>query len=319
MKWGMRLWKTAFAAMIATYTVQLLGFHHSYSAGLLAILGVEVTRKRAISTITQRFGASLIGLFIGSLILFVFGVHIISVGLFVLAVFPILSRLNMKEGMITSSVIIFHVFSVGKVDWPIIFNEVMLLIIGFGSAAIVNLLYMPGSDKQLAALRIDLEQAYASIFTSIANNLRNPQFEWDGAEIIRAEAKLNEGIGLARLNKENQMFRTDEYWFTYFSMRSDQWDAILRMLDLVSQVYAQLPHGEMVAQLFDELSEDVKLETYTGRVERDIEALLVRFKQLDLPATRAEFEVRSAILQLMTELKHYLLIAKKDKKGRMTK
>lgn len=319
MKWGMRLWKTAIAAMIATYVVQLLGFNHSYSAGLLAILGVEVTRKRAISTITQRFGASLIGLCVGSAILFIFGVHIVSVGLFVLTVFPILARLNMKEGMITSSVIIFHVFSVGRVDWPVIFNELMLLTIGFGAAAIVNLLYMPGSDKQLASLRVQLDQAYASIFNRIANNLRHPNFEWDGSELIHAEAKLDKGITLARLNKENQMFRTDEYWFNYFSMRSDQWDAILRMLDLVSQVYAQLPHGEMVAQLFDELSEDVKQEAYTGRVERDIEALLVRFKQLDLPSTREEFEVRSAILQLMTELKHYLLIAKKDKKSRMTK
>jgi uncharacterized membrane protein YgaE (UPF0421/DUF939 family) len=319
MKWGMRLWKTALAATLATYIVQLFGFHHAYSAGLLAILGVEVTRKRAISTITQRFIASLIGLCIGSFILFVFGVHIVSVGIFVLTVFPILNRLNLREGMITSSVIIFHVFSVGKVDWPIIFNELMLLIIGFGAAALVNLLYMPGSDNQLVVLRKQLESAYAAIFTSIANNLRNPNFEWDGADLIRAEAKLNEGIGLARLNKENQMFRADEYWFTYFSMRSDQWDAILRMLDLVSQVYAQLPHGEMVAQLFDELSEDVQVEDYTGRVERDIEALQQRFKQLDLPVTRAEFEVRSAILQLMTELKHYLSIAKKDKKSRLVK
>jgi uncharacterized membrane protein YgaE (UPF0421/DUF939 family) len=75
----------------------------------------------------------------------------------------------------------------------------------------------------------------------------------------------------------------------------------------------------MVAQLFDELSEDVQVEDYTGRVERDIEALQQRFKQLDLPVTRAEFEVRSAILQLMTELKHYLSIAKKDKKSRLVK
>jgi uncharacterized membrane protein YgaE (UPF0421/DUF939 family) len=88
------------------------------------------------------------------------------------------------------------------------------------------------------------------------------------------------------------------------------------MMDIVSQVYAQLPHGEMVAVLFEELSEDVKLDSYTGRVERAILGLEQRFKLLELPQTRPEFEVRSAILQLLMELKHYLLVAKKDKKGR---
>ncbi|MNJ52394.1 hypothetical protein D3C77_477260 [compost metagenome] len=37
------------------------------------------------------------------------------------------------------------------------------------------------------------------------------------------------------------------------------------------------------------------------------------FKKMELPATREEFEVRSAVLQLCRELAMYLSIAKKDK------
>jgi uncharacterized membrane protein YgaE (UPF0421/DUF939 family) len=314
---GIRVWKTAIAAVLAIYIAYMIGLDYHFSAGLLAILGVEVTRKKAIFTITQRFGASLVGLAIGSFLLIILGFHIWVVGLFVLSAYPLLSKLNLKEGIVTSSVIILHVFSVGKLDSAVLLNEVQLLAIGLGIAGIVNFIYMPGSDQRLQLMRVELEQSFSAIFHSIAKHLRDPKFIWDGSELIKAEEKIVKGLALAKQNKENQLFRTDTYWLNYFGMRDQQWDAITRMMDLVAQVYAQLPHGEMVARLFDELSEDVKVEEYTGRVERAILALEARFKDLDLPATRAEFEVRSAILQLVMELKHYLLVAKKEKKRRI--
>lgn len=314
---GIRVWKTAIAAVLAIYIAYMIGLEYHFSAGLLAILGVEVTRKKALFTITQRFGASLVGLAIGSFLLIILGFHIWVVGLFVLSAYPLLSKLNLKEGIVTSSVIILHVFSVGKLDSAVLLNEVQLLAIGLGIAGIVNFIYMPGSDQRLQQMREELEQSFSTIFHSIALHLRDPKFIWDGSELIKAEEKIVKGLALAKQNKENQLFRTDTYWLNYFGMRDQQWDAITRMMDIVAQVYAQLPHGEMVAVLFDELSEDVKVEEYTGRVERAILTLEARFKDLDLPATRAEFEVRSAILQLVMELKHYLLVAKKEKKRRI--
>lgn len=314
---GIRVWKTAIAAVIAIYIAYIVGLDYHFSAGLLAILGVEVTRKKALFTITQRFGASLVGLAIGSFLLIILGFHIWVVGLFVLSAYPLLSKLNLKEGIVTSSVIILHVFSVGKLDSAVLLNEVQLLAIGLGIAGIVNFIYMPGSDQRLQQMRVELEQSFSAIFNSIAMHLRDPKFIWDGSELIKAEERIAKGLELAKQNKENQLFRTDTYWINYFGMRDQQWDAITRMMDIVAQVYAQLPHGEMVASLFDELCEDVKVEEYTGRVERAILALEARFKELELPATRAEFEVRSAILQLVMELKHYLLVAKKEKKRRI--
>jgi uncharacterized membrane protein YgaE (UPF0421/DUF939 family) len=195
-------------------------------------------------------------------------------------------------------------------------NEVELLAVGFGAAGIINLIYMPGSEQKLTILRAELEESFSIIFISIAKHLRDPKFIWDGSELMKAESTIAHGLTLAQQSKENQMFRTEIYWVNYFTFRQEQWDAITRMMDIVSQVYAQLPHGEMVAVLFEELSEDVKLDSYTGRVERAILGLEQRFKLLELPQTRPEFEVRSAILQLLMELKHYLLVAKKDKKGR---
>ncbi|MNI96198.1 hypothetical protein D3C73_1545970 [compost metagenome] len=69
----------------------------------------------------------------------------------------------------------------------------------------------------------------------------------------------------------------------------------------------------MVAELFDQLSGDVLAEEYTGRTERLLDGLEQEFQTMELPDTREDFEVRSAILQLCRELALYLKIAKQHK------
>ncbi|MGO4275846.1 aromatic acid exporter family protein, partial [Paenibacillus sp. TAF58] len=64
------------------------------------------------------------------------------------------------------------------------------------------------------------------------------------------------------------------------------------------------------------ISQTVKEDYYTGDAEKELQALDARYKQLPLPESREEFEVRSAILQLNRELMQYLSVAKKQKKQR---
>lgn len=52
---GFRTIKTAIAALMAVLIAEGFGIHGATSAGLLAILGVDVTRKRSLRTISARF------------------------------------------------------------------------------------------------------------------------------------------------------------------------------------------------------------------------------------------------------------------------
>ncbi len=109
------------------------------------------------------------------------------------------------------------------------------------------------------------------------------------------------------------MLHPDETWSIYFYMRKEQLESIQNMMQLVSHVYRKLPQADDVAELFDQLSRDVTEEIYTGRTEFLLSRLEEEFKRMELPATREEFEIRSAILQLNRELSLYLKLAKKNK------
>ncbi|AIQ47644.1 membrane protein [Paenibacillus sp. FSL R7-0273] len=310
---GFRVIKTAAATLLSILLAAAVGIPNAQSAGLLAILGVETTRKRSLRTIIARFSASLVGLFMGCILFAMLGFHYWVLGLYVLFGFPLIVRSGFKEGIVTSSVIVFRVFGQAELSAHILLQQIELLAIGLGSAGLVNLIYMPQTAGVISGIRKEVDGYFSVIFKQMATTLREPSYVWDGKELIGANAAVQRGLTAATRELENHVIHPDEAWNVYFYMRKEQLESIQNMLQLLSQVYRQLPHGDMVAELFDQLSGDVLAEEYTGRTERLLEGVEQEFQRMELPSTREEFEVRSAILQVCRELALYLKIAKQHK------
>jgi uncharacterized membrane protein YgaE (UPF0421/DUF939 family) len=312
---GLRIIKTALAVVVAIYLAEFIGLSTPGSAGLLAILGVEVTKRKGIVSALKRIAASLLALLIGSLLFYVFGFHVWPIGLFVLLVFPLLHRMRISEGAVTGSVVMFHIYTSGTVSFHGIWNEVLLLFVGLGTATLINIMYMPKTDKALYAYKDNVELLFSQIFHHIAGHLRDNVMIWDGKELLEAEDAVAKGAALAKQMQDNSLiFGGGSYWRVYFYMRGEQLESIERMAELVAQVYQTLPQGESIASIFEGLISDVKEEYYIGRNEEKLLKLEQHYKQMPLPQSREEFEVRSAILQLHRELDRFLSIAKKQKK-----
>ncbi|MDO7904958.1 aromatic acid exporter family protein [Paenibacillus sp. JX-17] len=310
---GFRVIKTAIASLMAVLIADSLGVHGATSAGLLAILGVDVTRKRSLRTISARFFASVVGLLFACVLFAVFGFHYWVLGAYILTAFPAIVRAGFKEGIVTGSVVVFRVFSGGVIDLDVLLTQLWLLLIGLGSAMVVNLVYMPKADNTLLHIRQDIDKLFSQIFKNISDTLHYPDKVWDGKEIIEADQAISRGLTIASRTLENQVLNPQENWNIYFYMRKQQLDSIQFMMHLISQVYEHLPQAEYVSELFEQLSIDVLSEHYTGRTETLLAHVEEEFRAMDLPTTREEFEIRSAILQLCRELAFYLKIAKKDK------
>jgi uncharacterized membrane protein YgaE (UPF0421/DUF939 family) len=195
----------------------------------------------------------------------------------------------------------------------ILLTQVELLIIGLGSAMLVNLVYMPNSEGAMMEIRRKVDGLFSVIFHHFSLTLRDPEHIWDGKELIEANRQIERGIEEAKRASENQMIHPDGSWNIYFYMRKEQMENIQSMMHQISQVYERLPHGVLTAEIFDQLSKDVIAEGYTGKSEGLLIELEDLFKEMELPTTREEFEVRSAILQLCHELEYYLNISKKYK------
>jgi uncharacterized membrane protein YgaE (UPF0421/DUF939 family) len=311
---GIRIIKTALAAIAAIYTAVYLGLQPPLGAGILAIIGVEVTRMKGLKSAFVRFLASVLGLFFASLVFTVLGFHIWAVAIFILITFPVLSRFQLKDGIVTSSVIVFHLFDHGKVTAHLIGNEIMLLIAGLGWATIVNLIYMPKDEHRLIHYRSEIERCFGVIFQEMAVTLRDPSHVWDGNEILEAYRTIEAGTEQSTRNRENRLWRQQLYWPTYFEMRRQQLESVQQMVMELALIFQNLPQSEMVAELLEQLSADVKSDVYEGSVEEKLFELSQLFRTMKLPQTRDEFEMRAALHMLLRELERYLDIAKRLKK-----
>ncbi|MCD9021026.1 aromatic acid exporter family protein [Cohnella silvisoli] len=311
---GFRVIKTAIAALTAIYTAFLIGVDNPLSAGLLAILGVETTRWRGINAVFARFMASIFGLLLASSLFEFIGFYIWVLAVYILLAYPLLARTGLKDGIITGSVIVFHLFARGEVTLHAIVTELELLVIGLGWATVFNLIYMPKESNALIALRNKTEEGFSEIFRHLAMHLRNPDLVWDGEEVLRTESAIEEGIEVSQRARENRLIPQDEPWQLYFQMRRQQLESIQLMMESVAFVSRHVPQAELIAVLFDRLTEDVKSEYYEGETERMLTELEKSFRSMPLPATRDEFETRSALFHLSRELRRYLAIASREKK-----
>lgn len=316
---GFRVIKTAIAAILAIVAAEMLGLHNYLGAGTLAIIAVEVTRKKSLSASSARFFASLVSLILAYFLFTFFGFSLWVLAVYIVITFPIVAKMNFKQGIVTSAVVVFHLYASGEATWGMVLNEVLLLICGLGSATLVNLVYMPKEHERIEEIRMAIDESFSNIFKQIKLNLHDPAYAWDGQELVDSARLIDEGIELAAKELENRIMPSDEVrmeetWLLYFYMRKSQLDTIQNMLQLLSQIYQSLPYIQLVANVFEQLSEDVKHQQYTGQTERLLLELEPQFIEMGLPKTREEFEVRATMLQVIRELKQFLKVAKKDKK-----
>lgn len=315
---GFRVIKTATATLAAIYTAYLIGVDNPLSAGLLAILGVETTRWRGIRTVLTRFIASVLGLLLASILFQTIGFHIWVLAVYILVAYPIQGRTGLKDGIVTGSVIVFHLFARGEVTMDVVLTELQLLGIGLGWATVLNLIYMPKESKTLTSLRSITEQGFSDIFRHLAQHLRYPDSLWDGQEVLQTEAAIEEGIAVAKRARENRLILQDEPWQLYYQMRRQQLESIQLMMESVAFVSRHVSQAELIAVVFDRLIEDVKSDYYEGEAERMLIELERSMKGMPLPITRDEFEIRSALFHLLRELRRYLAIASREKKRKST-
>lgn len=296
------------------YIAQIFGINSPANTGLIAILGVEVTKKRGIRSSILRITASILALLIGTVLFWFLGFSPLVVGIFVIVVFTVLYRLGNSEGIVTGAVVMFHLIGYKTVDPMAVLNEVEMLFIGLGTATLINIIYMPKTDKMMLAHKQNVEKLFSDIFSKISQHLRDHSFVWDGKELLDAKDEIERGAALAKRLMENSlMTEKDPYWQNYFIMRGEQLESVHRMLGLVAQIYLTLPQGKLLATIFEEISISVKEDYYSGIAEKELHELDRRYKEMPLPMNREEFEQRSAILQLNLELAQYLSVSKKKK------
>ncbi|KZZ86202.1 MULTISPECIES: aromatic acid exporter family protein [Bacillaceae] len=304
---GYRTIKTALGTAAAISLAQLFGLQNFPSAGIIAILCIQVTKKKSLQSSWARFLACSIAIIFSFAFFELFGYSPLVIGLMLLLFIPVAVMAKAKEGIVTSSVIILHLYASNHITLPLILNELALIATGIGVALIMNL-YMPSVDRRLETYQKKIEANFASIFCQMELYLLEGDNQWDGKEITETASLIHEAKTLAFRDVENHFLRNENLYYHYFRMREKQFELIERLLPLISNLSVTVEQGEMIADFIKDLREHIHPGNTAHMFLRKLHDMKASFQEMELPKTREEFETRASLLHLVRELEQYLVM-----------
>ncbi|WP_026558881.1 aromatic acid exporter family protein [Bacillus sp. J37] len=306
-KIGYRTAKTALGTTISIILAQFIGLEYYTSAGIITILCIQVTKKKSLRSSWERFLACSLAMVFSYIFFEGIAYHPLIIGLLLLLFIPATVIVKATQGIVTSTVVIFHLFSTNHITFQVIGNEFLLVTIGIGIALVMNL-YMPSVDKKLKNYQIQIEDNLASIFHEIELYLIQKDRKWDGKEITITAQLINEAKTLAFRDVENHFLRHENSYYHYFKMREKQFEIIERVIPSITSIHIAVEQSKMIADFLHEL----KVNIHPGNTAHKFLVQLLNmkksFEEMDLPKTREEFEARAALYHFVREMEQYLII-----------
>jgi uncharacterized membrane protein YgaE (UPF0421/DUF939 family) len=306
-KIGYRTIKTAVGTSLAIIIAQFFHLEFFVSAGIITILCIQNSKKKSLRSASDRFIACSLSILFSFIFFEGITYHPLVIGLMLLLFIPVTVIFKVNAGIVTSSVILLHIYSKGNMTWGIVFNELGLIVIGIGVALLVNL-YMPSLDQELRTYQREIEENFRSMLKEIALYLRTNDSSWDGKEIANTVKILEKAKSLAFRDVENHFVRGENYYYRYFKIREKQLEIIERTLPLITAIDLVVEQRYMIADFIEELSLSIHPGNTAKLFLAKLQHLRETFAEMPLPNTREEFEARADLLHVVKEIEQYLVI-----------
>ena len=300
--------KMSISATIALLIGNALGLQYATVGAVIAILSIQDTRKKALIISYKRIIACSMGILLSVILYNLLGNGTLIFGLFLIVLIPLTSRLKAQEGMVPSVVLSTHFLVANNITIELIYNEVLLMIIGIGVAAIANI-FMPSLEDKFKDDKEWIEEHYRIIINKMSKSLITHAVDIDEQKLINeVEQRLYTSKETAYKIVNNQFFKSSSYYTDYINMRINQFDTIKRMRLHFQRFNIPVEQMNVMADFTLCVSENISEMNDCKSLLIDLDILRSEFKKMELPKTREEFESRAQLLQFLNDMEEFLLI-----------
>ncbi|MGN5881827.1 aromatic acid exporter family protein [Staphylococcus simulans] len=305
-KIGFRTIKTAVGMALGIIIAKLIGLDNFSSSAILVVLCIKHTKVHSLQAIVSRFVSCVLILIIGSFAFSLLGQSAIVLGLIVLFFIPLTVMLKVQEGIITSCVILLHVFNAKVIDLHLFINEILLLIVGLGIAFIMNLI-MPSLEKQLKKYKHTIEKQFTETFYSFSKVCYDTDFNLN-VPLNEIEKEIQKAKSYAFRDVKNHYVRNENSYYHYFDMREEQLEIIERIEQLLKNIKFEDKMVRRLGNLFAEIAKNVNSNDYTAMRLYSLYELHLDLYDQALPQSKEALINRANEIQIVNELERYLQI-----------
>ena len=311
MKIGLRTIKTVLSATLALSIDSFLKLDYAPTAAVIAILSVSSTKKSTIQMGISRLWSLTIALSIATVLFIGLGTAPWVFGLFLLLFIPLAVLIKAEDGIVVSSVLVTHLLIADTITIHLMVNEYLLMIIGVGFALLANI-YMPDLNKTLLNNQKELEAKIRLLAKGIVTSVRNnKRLDLQLIEVKRLLNFASENIRLSEQAMANKVFSNEDFYFDYFRMRQIQLLIFQEILEELHQLKIEPRFFDGLSKLFLELSKTFDKDNNGEKLSIMVDDIFEDYRQMALPKTRAEFELRAELYRVLQLIKT-LIDVKRD-------
>ncbi|MCM3278926.1 aromatic acid exporter family protein [Exiguobacterium sp. MER 193] len=309
MKIGTRTLKTAVAAGIAMLISETIHLDYFVFAAIIAILSIQETRKKSIRASYERVMASLLAIGMGAAMFTLLGYSPVTLTLYFVIFIPLVQQLKLQDGLITSVVILTHLYTEAQFSLELFINELLLIAIGVGVGLVVNM-YMPTLDREIERIKENIDRSLAVLYYDVAACVETGVYNNHSMMLIKTRDYLKEGKDLALRRMGNSIGkRNEDMDYLYFRMRERQYDILKRVADNAREITMVVNEAKPVATFLRRVGDHVNEQADATVFLQELEEMIEHYrKNVPLPTTREEFEVRSSLLNILSDVKSYLIL-----------
>ena len=300
--------KITLAAVLAILCAQALKLDFTVSAGIVAILSVQPTKKETLRTALARLLAFAVALVI-SITLFNFLGFTVPVFFLYLLLFILVCQWHKWiSAMAMDSVLISHFLSFGKTGLLEIKNEVVLFLLGVGFGILVNLLLHKKTDY-IEELKNKTDEQIKLALHRMALRIQNPDLaDYDGSCFTSLNKSLFNAKKQAEENYNNQFSKKDTFDTLYLEMREKQTKILYEMYKAARNLQAIPSTAGLLSDFLEKVSNEYHKDNDVKALLDELALIHDKMKSLPLPQARNEFEDRANLFILMERLKEFLQI-----------
>ncbi|MFP4186652.1 MAG: aromatic acid exporter family protein [Acholeplasmataceae bacterium] len=301
--------KMGLVALLASSFAHLLNLEYWLTAGLLALLSIQLTKRDSVRLAFLRLANATIGIALATLFFIVFGYHFSVFSAFVF-IFAYLSwTFGMSAGIVPSLVLVTHLLTEGEFSEALIVNEFALIGVALAIALPFNTFYPSFAEREMKRFISRFDTLLKDHLYVLVLVLRDGEM----AEEFRTHYRLiNQRIQRmmdeAKLVDSDILFDNDHRYLNYLSMRKDQIKTVNDMYDLAERIHEEHAHTAEIALFIERIIGLIGTTDRATPARRELEKMKNEYRQRELPQTRSEFETRATLYQIIHELERFLEI-----------
>lgn len=300
---------TVIAASVAAILLALLtGAENYISAGIIAILTIQPTKRETLKTAVIRLAGFVCALLISALTFNMIGYNVAGFIAYLILYIALCVKFKWISAMAVNSVLISHFISFGNMSLASLGNEVLIFIIGAGMGLLVNL-RMTGQKKKVEELKNKADEQIRNIIKRMAERIKDKHVAgYDGACLKELDLIIDDGIRAAKAEHANTILDDSTYDFEYIKMREKQYEVLLQMYNKVRRLDTTPETAQHVSLFLDKVASEYSRDNDVKDLISSLDMLHIYMDSQPLPSSRKEFEDRALLYALLIDLRDFLEI-----------